>query len=269
MSIKCEECGVSLEKITHWHVFRLHGMTTAQYREKYPDAPLVSKETLDSMARSASETWDRPGYRKEVGKAISDTLSDGRLIGIPHNSHGPMSEEARENLRRINTGRAPSDETRERISQAQLGVPKGPFTDLHKRRLSEATTRQWADPIKGPELALAIQAGSHHVDKPNLDELMLVASLSRLFPGRFKLNSGTEECHIGGRLPDVLGTTRKEVIENFGTFYHNPDYFPKRPTEEKLIEEYAKVGYKCLVLWGDEACNESFVEERVKEVLGI
>jgi len=54
---------------------------------------------------------------------------------------------------------------------------------------------------------------------------------------------------IGGKIPDFINESRKQIIEIFGTYWHDPYLFPNRSTDSELIEIYRKLGYSCVVLW--------------------
>jgi G:T-mismatch repair DNA endonuclease (very short patch repair protein) len=53
-------------------------------------------------------------------------------------------------------------------------------------------------------------------------------------------------CEDRTRMPDYVNFETREVFEFFGCFWHHPD------DEQRWIEEYAKKGWTCTVLWEDE-----------------
>lgn len=56
--------------------------------------------------------------------------------------------------------------------------------------------------------------------------------------------NGKQNIIIGGKIPDYVRMDgKKQVIEVFGTYWHNEE------EEEERIEHYRKYGYDCLVIW--------------------
>lgn len=53
-------------------------------------------------------------------------------------------------------------------------------------------------------------------------------------------------CEDRTRMPDYVDTEGRRVFEFFGCFWHHPD------DEQVWIEQYAKKGWECTVLWEDE-----------------
>lgn len=53
-------------------------------------------------------------------------------------------------------------------------------------------------------------------------------------------------CEDRTRMPDFVDTEGRRVFEFFGCFWHHPD------DEQVWIEQYAKKGWECTVLWEDE-----------------
>ena len=73
---------------------------------------------------------------------------------------------------------------------------------------------------------------------------------------------------IDGRCPDFINNNgRKQVIELFGDYWHNPSVNPNvRPnaTYEATVNHYQKFGFDCLILWEHEMENEEKVIETIK-----
>ena len=54
-TVECMECGVDMKRITVTHLRKAHDMSFAEYRQKYPDAKLVSDETLTKASVAISK----------------------------------------------------------------------------------------------------------------------------------------------------------------------------------------------------------------------
>jgi hypothetical protein len=79
---------------------------------------------------------------------------------------------------------------------------------------------------------------------------------------RHNTDDSGKECFIAcedkTRLPDYVDTQGRRVFEFFGNFWHHPD------DEQVWIEQYAKKGWTCTVLWEDEL--QEWLEEHAELV---
>ena len=102
--------------------------------------------------------------------------------------------------------------------------------------------------------------------KPNGRELQLQSVLDRHFLNEWKF-VGDGQFNLGGRNPDFMNVnSKKQVIEVFGYYWHDPVLFPNRPTEEELIAHYKSFGFDCIVFWEYDVYNEEEVVTRVKKM---
>jgi len=58
--IECKVCGKKFKRITHTHL-KKHGMTTEEYREKYPDASLISKGVKEQLKETQFKKGENLG----------------------------------------------------------------------------------------------------------------------------------------------------------------------------------------------------------------
>ena len=64
MKIRCKICGREFEQIT-WGHLKTHGITFDEYREKFPDALLVSEDYHKKSSNSHKIMWEDPEYRNK------------------------------------------------------------------------------------------------------------------------------------------------------------------------------------------------------------
>jgi len=282
--IKCRLCGLSYNLLTESHMKSQHGISLLDYEIDYPEAPLSSESYRQNLRERPRQ--DHGGFYSEerceaLKRGIREANPEGRKLSPEHlaalrqghrdyYANPEKWEEFSEQMRILNSGPRlnwteeqsqersritkvvfEDPEIRRRHSRAiSLALRGKPFTGDHKKALSEARVEFLKE--KGPGIS-----------KPTDPEIWLNIYLQRHFPGEWKY-VGDYEVWIGRRNPDFLNVNGKKlVIEVFGSFYHNPEYFPNRPTEEELIAHYKKYGFGCLVLWDDEV-REDLVIEKVR-----
>jgi len=165
------------------------------------------------------------------------------------------TEEAKKRMSETKLGHEVSQETRELIAQALIGHARSKES---RKMQSETMIEKWKDPEYQQEWAEGMNS------KPNEPELQLQSVLDTHFPGEWKY-VGDGQFRLGGKNPDFMNVnSKKQVIEIFGVYWHDSDYFPNRPTEEELIAHYEEYGFDCLVFWEFDVYNEEEAVERVR-----
>lgn len=111
----------------------------------------VSKETRDKMsvAQKGRNIWTKGSHHDtspETRKKISDTLKGHKGFWLGK-KRGPLSEEQKGKLRRVNIGKKYPVETRMRVSK--VAKEKGFGLWMKGRKLSEETRRKQAESRKG------------------------------------------------------------------------------------------------------------------------
>ena len=100
---------------------------------------------------------------------------------------------------------------------------------------------------------------------PNDSELQLQNVLDKHFPKEWKY-VGNGQMWVDGRNPDFTNVNgKKQVIELFGIYWHDPILFPKRPTEEELVAHYGRFGFDCIVIWEYDIYDELNITNLVRD----
>ena len=201
-----------------------------------PKGPFSDKH-CESIAKSAKQRWDNLVVEKR-----KDAYLEKSLFGL-------KAQYGRSQINREVLGR--------KISVVKTGVPNSPS---HCESMSRAMKRQWADPVFAKKMA------DTRGWKPTTPEIFLAAILDEYFPDVWEYTgSGKGLVAVGHKYPDfVRKDGKKEIIEVFGNYWHNPKYFPNKLSEDDLVAYYGKFGFGCVVFWEDEV----YYEEKVLRKLG-
>ena len=152
--IKCQVCGKEFKQIQYRHT-KQHGLTISEYKEKFPNAPIISQAASDrrrSAAVGRKITW-ADKISSSVKKSWKENKFQGRT-GIP------LSEESRKSLSHKLMGHEVSEETRAKIGLSGLGrIPwnKGLTKEEDSRLLSVSEkVKKWNKEHMTPEIRLQI-----------------------------------------------------------------------------------------------------------------
>lgn len=129
-----------------------------------------------------------------------------------------------------------------------------------KRKLSLAHKKLWQQP------EYASQQMQFRGAKPNKIEVLLQQFLDTYYPGEWKY-VGDGQVIIGGRCPDFLNVNGgKQVIELFGTYWHDIFTNPRtrlERTEVATCYHYSDYGFACLVIWDKELKKPSKLRKKL------
>ena len=104
--------------------------------------------------------------------------------------------------------------------------------------------------------------------KPNKKEKALDLFIQAHFPNEWKY-VGNGEVNLGERYPDWININgKKQVIELFGAYWHDPFINPKigfRKTEVATYYHYNQYGFRCLVIWQKELKKPRKLLKKIKE----
>jgi len=241
----------------------------------------VSEETRRKISRTLTGRTSSEETKHKISEGLrghKNALGCTRI----------QSEETKQKISQVNTGRTHSKEARKKmseslarnseergrkISKALVGntnalghtfvmsektkreIAEGNTGKVHSaesiKQMSETRKKLWKDPEYARSVFRAVNR------RPNESELHLLNILDRHYPNEWKY-VGDSGSGIGGRYPDFVNiNSKKQVIEMFGTYWHDPVLFPERPTEEELIAHYKECGFDCLVIWEYDVWDEA------------
>lgn len=99
------------------------------------------------------------------------------------------------------------------------------------------------------ERVKALREAGRKTFKVTFPEILMGMYLEVVEPGLWAYNGqGQQLLEVGYRIPDLVKIDRKEVIEVFGSYYHQNDI----TKEEQIIDFYKEKGIKCTIIWEDE-----------------
>lgn len=101
--------------------------------------------------------------------------------------------------------------------------------------------------------------------RPTKLELKIIQLIERQkFPFKY---TGDGKIRIKSRIPDFIGINRKQVIEVFGDYWHNPYLNPnikEGRTEKETVEYYRRYSYDCLVIWEHELDDVEKISDKIR-----
>jgi len=160
------------------------------------------------------------------------------------------SLEARAKMSLARRGKPKSLEMRARLSATNKGHShnKGEVRTIEQRaRISVGVRESWArmDAKNKKERMHSLWAGRNY-SIPNKCEQALDALLQELFPGEYRY-CGDSSIFIGGKCPDFINVNgKKQVVELFGDYWHEPGSEPAR------IAHFKSYGFDCVIIWESE-----------------
>jgi len=245
-------------------------MSLLDYELRYPDAPIMSEEDRSNqaavMSRVARECWTDPSYYSRRVDSMSQTM--GVYWNRPENSkrqsermtkrleemwkdplysEGYFIRQWTEEERGIQSDRMRKNwgdpEFRSMMLEI-LSKPRKPLGREHKESIRQTKRRQWEDPdfVKGQLEARGIS--------PNSEETDCLIRLNRFFPNQWEFTGDRSRA-------DFTHKTLPKVINYNGSYWHDEEEFPDRPTDVEIVEFFREWGLGCLVLtpldiYGDE-----------------
>ena len=246
------------------------------------EARLLKSFNSPEAKSSSTKAHSTPEYREKLSKTLCE------LRGTPeaHAKASRMMLKRYENpkaskagaiaMKKANVGRSKTPKEVENIKKGLESFWASPEGEAQKVYLSDKASKFWASPegresimkgimefarspggIKRTDSMLAARRGSGTF---NSEEFILGLWLERHFPGEWEF-TGDFKVKIGRYYPDFLHINgSKAVIEYFGSFYHDPQYFPERLSAEELVEYYKGFGYGCLVIWDYDLFEDNVVK---------
>lgn len=123
----------------------------------------------------------------------------------------------------------------------------------HKEKVRQNSLAQWRNPVTRDRIVKAIL----EVRSPNKHEVILEKLLNDNFANEWKF-VGDGSIIINGLSPDFINVNGKKlIIEYFGRPWHRPQ------DAHYKIKEYAKFGYRTLVIWSDKFRDKKYIISEV------
>jgi G:T-mismatch repair DNA endonuclease (very short patch repair protein) len=101
-------------------------------------------------------------------------------------------------------------------------------------------------------------------------ELQLLGILNKYHPGEWEF-VGNGKVILNGLNPDFVNVNgKKQIIELFGGYWHKPENpnYTIQYSEDYRIKEFAKLGFKTLVIWDKELKNEVALVSKIDRFTG-
>lgn len=137
---------------------------------------------------------------------------------------------------------------------------------IPRRTNSESTKLMWSDPEFAEKTRIAIIKGL--CKRPtNLEKKLMKTIEQHHLPFRYV---GAGDLLIGLRCPDFINEDTKQVIEVFGSYWHDPNVNEKvRPnqTYDLTMKHYEKFDFDCLILWDYELNDEDLILDKIGEFI--
>lgn len=248
--INCKICNREFEQITSTHLKR-HDISVKEYKLLFPDAPIFTEEGRVKLSNNCKSLQNHESFGFKNGHQINKDKE-------PYNKGRTKFDDERilkyaEKLK----GRIIDYETRRKISDAvkkgylngAKQIMKGPLNGMFGKKLTESHIKAlhggWRNKKTRPEKMMermCTQYGFKYVGDRSYK--------IKFSDGRLKY-------------PDFVMPSMKIAIEVFGDYWHRGE------DPKELIEKYAKIGWKCLVVWESELHSEKIHPETIEDFLGI
>jgi hypothetical protein len=249
-------CKENFRQITGTHLQRKHEIrTVAEYKKIYPYALIIdgdiSNRLRNNFLKTKNKYPDKIGFKKGEGqrkefiswnKGLTKEV-DRRIYKQSINQRGPFTEEHRRKISETRTKRQKYEHC------IKCGVKKGKTTRklcIFCARKKLITKKDYINPMKGREISdehkRKLWGGwKTRYTKPELKVLNSYSNLIYTGDGKLWISFRDGSC----KNPDIvyLHPKYKIAIEIFGDYWHRND----DPEETK--EKYSKVGWRCLILW--------------------
>lgn len=209
-----------------------------------------------NKSEAAKRRWQNPEYQYKQSKAAK---GNQRALGYHH-----------------------TEETKHKISEGLKGFKRPPFSLEHRRKIGEANKRRF------PNMKTRHKLSKSHKQlwqdknfvrrmmearqvKPNRAECKLDAILQEIYPGEFVLNVKANIMTLGGKIPDFVNMNgKKQLIELFGNYWHDPKRFPKCQSPQERIDYFRQFGdWDTLIIWESELEDEAMLKQKLRAFVEV
>jgi len=234
------------EKLSKAHTGLKQSKETIDRRTSKNKGKKRSQEFKDRISQKAKERWQTEEYKTKQTEAKKD-------IGGWH-----ITEEHKAIISEYHKGVKRTEQAKINIGNGRRGKGVGvKHTDEHKKKISEASKRNWQNPEYRQKTVTATMKAAHR--RPTKPELKLGELLDQACPGEYEY-VGDGKVIIGGLCPDFIHSngTHKVVLMH-------GDYWHKGEDVDVTIGRYNEEGYDCLVIWERQLRYENKVLIRIGE----
>ena len=226
----CKICNIRKQQLS-MHLARIHGLTTFEYKEKFPGSLTLCKNVRDKLSKN------NPMKNLECIKKKKDWWLN------PNN---------KEKIKQRNT----------KLSISKTGVPRPDLMgDLNPSKRPEVKTQisiSKKDWWTNPDNSEKIKNIARNSNKPfNNQERKINDLLSKYYPNSFMYTGSSKLILLDGCRPDFQHLYLPLIIEHFGGHWHKPEEKPQR------IKRFREQGYETIVIW-DYELNKKNGEEYLK-----
>jgi len=228
--------------------------------------------------------WNKgkTGISEEYRHKLSEAgKGNQRALGYHHTDEAKrrMSEAAKGRIP-WNKGKQLSAETCRKMSEAKKGCKRSPFSLEYRRGVSIAKKHLWQNSDYAKKMSEAAKRRCQDPDyvrkwiasnqiKSNRAERKLDAILQKVCPDEFALNVKANIMVLGGKIPDFVNVNgKKQLIELFGDYWHNPNYFPDRQSSQERIDYFRQFGFDTLIVWEHELKDEAALKQKLLTFIG-
>jgi G:T-mismatch repair DNA endonuclease (very short patch repair protein) len=262
MSIKCELCGRSFERIAYLHLKNYHNTTFEEYYRLFPNAPLTTPELRRSVSDSLCKHYDDPAVLAELSTLVRDAydthleyhkaVSEASLrMWTDPEHHQKMSE------KHLEWWAIPGNREKVQKAWTQFYIDN----PSHGQYLSETQKQAWdrlTDDERFSRIQAMFQSRNHSQTFP---EHLVEVYLDTVRPGEWLYNGQSQaSIHVGGRVPDFVHKTSKWVILVHGSYWHILDQ------ELSDIEYYKVRDWRCVVIWEFDTAVDVELDNMLKRV---
>lgn len=288
--LNCELCGYQSKNLVV-HVRKKHGMSSKDYKDKFPEAKLVYvSEAQKVLAREKTKKWLENESNKEFLKQKRKSIWQKSFWM----EKGLTEEQAIKKVSSLQK-RTFSEETKRLYSAQRRGKANCmSLENIAKRNACSLEEAKILTPCFGRKKEKHPMYGKNHTDEA---KKKICANTPNTF---FNKSSGEKELQtfiealynevqfnkgIGPYNCDVVLEAKKIVIEYFGDYWHcNPDRFAAQDYNKRLHctanirwqkDELKKtyfenMGFTYVVVWEqDWKTNKETVKEKIKCILNM
>lgn len=138
--VSCRLCGNEYKQITNTHLSSKHGLTTEEYKSKFPNSPLgkMTKEERNRQSERAKEAMNRSEVREKLKRKLTPSQPKFWMEkkGL---SKSEAEKRARQNQIRAHKNR--NSESYKSIWQVDFWIDKGLSEEKAKQKVSEIQSR--------------------------------------------------------------------------------------------------------------------------------